>query len=302
MDAAGPGDDREVMSTDESRAAPTASGLRVTLVAVGALLLVVILNLTVFLFFFLPPLAGFVWVAGVGAAFVWWHLRPGPGGGPTEVTRRIRVGPPRVSGGWLAGMVVFTFLFMTGILSLVQMVMGPIDLGDSPFHRDVLAFTEDLAGWLVFALAAAVVIPIIEEFAFRGRLQGFLEPQWGPGPAILFAAVLFAIVHVGGPHPILLVVPLVMGVFLGLAVHLTGSIWSAVLLHGAWNGVMTIMTRVSPDEAAVTGEVPEQFLGPATILLVVAGGLGWGYLIRVRTRTGARRGEGEGGEGGPAAG
>jgi len=257
-----------------------AQWLAVPAVTAGAILIVVGFNPAVFLFFFLPPVAGFFWVALVGTFFLWWHARSSLRGTPDELARRIRLQRPRTSVPWLAGMVVCTFLVMAGVVSLVQLATGPIDLTDSPFHQDVLAFADDLPGWIVFTFAAAVVIPIIEEFAFRGRLQGFLEPRWGRAPAVLFAAALFSVIHAGGPHLLLLTVPLIMGIFLGVAVVLSQSIWAAVLLHGAWNGTMAVMARTTSPVSRVGEETYLGMILPSSLALIVVGFLGWMYLVR----------------------
>lgn len=260
--------------------------LQVTGVALGAIFIVVAFNLGVFLLFVLPPIPGFLWVGAVGTLFLWWHVRSARG----DLGRRIRLRRPTVSPAWLAGMVASTFLAMAGIVTFVQMATGPLDLTDSPFHQDVLAFTDDLPGWIVFTFAAAVVIPMIEEFAFRGRLQGFLEPRWGKAAAVLFASVLFAVIHMGGPHPALMAVPLVMGVFLGTAVILARSIWAGVLLHGTWNGAMAVTARLTSPEATAAEELPPALLVPGALAMILLGLLGWAYLVHTARR--GRPGEG----------
>ena len=298
-------------------------------VALGAALMVAVVNLTVFLFFQLPPTVGVIWVLLVGAGFLGWHLwaagrsaaaadttPSGPGeeagwgttspgseeemgpltgsmGSPTPgasrfgssvpLHLRLRLRRPSRSGWWLTGMVLATLVFMFGVAQIIQLVTGPIEMGDAPFFRSVLEYVEDPVGWLAFALAAAVVIPIVEEFAFRGRMQAHLEVAWGgPVGAVLATSALFAVMHAGGPHPALLVVPLLMGIFCGAAVILTGSIWSGVILHGIWNGLMTLGTRTTGLEEAIPD--PVEVSPTATLIWSVAmmliGAAGWIQLAR----------------------
>ncbi|TVR65914.1 MAG: CPBP family intramembrane metalloprotease [Gemmatimonadales bacterium] len=295
-------------------------------VALGAALLVALTNLTVFLFFQLPPAVGILWVLAVGAAFLGWHLwaaRRSAAAAPSEPAApsvaaqardplpsqadptewegtaapesssrfgssvplhiRLRLRRPGRSGWWLSGMVLATLVFMFGVAQIIQLVTGPMDMGDAPFFRSVLAYVEDPLGWLAFALAAAVVIPVVEEFAFRGRMQAHLEVAWGgPVAAVLATSALFAVMHAGGPHPLLLVVPLLMGVFCGAAVILTGSIWSGVLLHGIWNGLMTLGTRTTGLEEAIPD--PAEVSPTATLIwsvaMILLGAAGWIQLAR----------------------
>ncbi len=265
------------------------SWIRVAGTAIGAVLLVLVFNLAVFLFFFMPPAPGALWAGAVGALFLWWHARSGPDGTSRELARRIRLRAPRASPGWLAGITLSTILLMLGIAQFVERATGPLDIQDSPFFQDVLTYSESLSGWLTFTFAAAVVIPIIEEFAFRGRLQGVMEEEWDqPAVAVIAAAALFALVHIGGPHPLLLIVPFFMGVLCGTAVILSRSIWAGVLLHGVWNGLMTGLSRL-PDRLPAPDEVPTGLEGTGLLLatvMIVVGGMGWLHLARTLQRDG----------------
>lgn len=269
-------------------------------VALGAALLVAVTNLTVFLFFQLPPAVGILWVLLVGAGFLGWHVgaarrsaAAATGAGPATPSprlgssvplhQRLRLRRPDRSGWWLTGMVLATLVFMFGVVQMIQLVTGPMEMGDAPFFRSILEYMEDPVGWFAFALAAAVVIPIVEEFAFRGRMQAHLEVAWGgPLGALLATSALFAVMHAGGPHPLLLVVPFLMGIFCGAAVILSGSIWSGVLLHGIWNGLMTLGTRATGLEESVPD--PVEISPTATLIWSVAmmliGAAGWIQLAR----------------------
>lgn len=263
-------------------------GLEVAGLALGAAAIVVGFNLAVFAFFLLPPAAAFLWVGAVGALYLWWHARRGGAGGiPGRLAARIRLRAPRVPAGWLGGAVVSTLLVMLGGVTFVEMATGPLDLAESPFHQEILSYMDSTAGWLVFAFAAAVVIPMIEEFAFRGRLQRPLERRWGPAPAVAFAAAVFAVVHVGGPHPLLLAVPFLMGVICGSAVILTGSIWTAVILHGAWNGTIAALAGPAARPAEVADALGPEVAVPASLALVALGTAGWYRLVAARREAGA---------------
>ncbi len=260
---------------------PGRGALRVLGSLVWAVVLVLVVNTSIFLLFVMPPLLGALWAAAVGGTFFAWHLQTDP------VTGRRRLGGwleprlHRVGPGWVGQAVLWTIAGTHGLVVLIQLVTGPLDIEASPFHARIAEFTETLGGWLAFAFAAALVVPLVEEFVFRGRLMSRVLAEWGAAPAILISSVAFALVHIGGPHPALLLVPLVVGMACGALVLITGSIWPAVALHGAWNGLLALLALVPEGSIEVPKTGPA--VGPAALLgtaLVVAGALGWLLLLR----------------------
>jgi membrane protease YdiL (CAAX protease family) len=93
-------------------------------------------------------------------------------------------------------------------------------------------------GWLKLMMAMGLIGPLIEELMFRGRIQGAFERKLGPVRGILITAVIFSVAHFASyklPGSVL------TGIVFGAAVHLTGSIWSGVLLHTANNGLGVVL-------------------------------------------------------------
>ncbi len=95
-----------------------------------------------------------------------------------------------------------------------------------------IMYAEDQGGWLAVTIMIVVFGPIVEEFAFRGWIQGALERRLSPAPAITVTAFLFAIVH-GNTDGLLLL--FCVGVLFGWAVWQSGSIWTGVLVHSSYN-------------------------------------------------------------------
>jgi membrane protease YdiL (CAAX protease family) len=87
---------------------------------------------------------------------------------------------------------------------------------------------------------AVIVAPVAEEMIFRGYFYGVIRRYGGRIPAILISSLLFAAIHV---H-----LPSFPGLFL-LAVTLcflyerTGSLWSNITMHAAFNA-STIITLI----------------------------------------------------------
>jgi len=276
---------------------PAHSWARTVGEAAWALIIVLGFNLSIFAFFFLPGWVGIPWVLLLGTGFLAWHLRVGrrrpveavpweaaPSGADESfpLHRRLRIRTPVTSTGWLFGITLATLVLMLGVVQIIQVITGPLELYETPFQEGVLEYTESWVGFITFALAAALVIPMIEEFVFRGRLQGYLEEAWGrPAPALAVSSALFALLHAGGPHPLILLVPFIMGILFGLAVILSRSIWPAVFLHGVWNGLMTLSLRAP--EGLTDDATPEVGDGAALLwgaVMIVLGLAGWLHLAR----------------------
>jgi membrane protease YdiL (CAAX protease family) len=95
------------------------------------------------------------------------------------------------------------------------------------------AFMAHPLGAVAVVVAIAVLAPLIEEFAFRGKMQHELEHSVGIRAAILIPAILFSAFHglVDAIHH------LPYGLFAGWVVWRTGSIWGAVYMHALNNSV-----------------------------------------------------------------
>lgn len=109
--------------------------------------------------------------------------------------------------------------------------------GWSPPDSSALTSVFGAGGWgLMLAVIALVVLgPISEELVFRGVLLGAFELKWGPWPAILGTAALFAAYHVTAWT----VVPLfLLGSVLGWLAWSRRSLKGAIALHALYNGVV----------------------------------------------------------------
>jgi membrane protease YdiL (CAAX protease family) len=93
--------------------------------------------------------------------------------------------------------------------------------------------------WLYFGVGASIQ----EEVIFRGLLQSFLEQRWitlflvfgaSLSPAVLFAATLFGIIHLGS-GPIVLAGAIVLGLVAGELRRRSGSLLPAVIVHALFN-------------------------------------------------------------------
>jgi membrane protease YdiL (CAAX protease family) len=81
-----------------------------------------------------------------------------------------------------------------------------------------------------------------EEIFFRGYLLKGLIQRWNPWLSVLLTAIFFALIH-GGLDLMLYSFP--MGVYWGIIVWRTGSIWPAITCHAFNNILITFICRYS---------------------------------------------------------
>ena len=100
----------------------------------------------------------------------------------------------------------------------------------------VVALLADLSPWAVFLVFAASA-GIHEELLFRGAILGGLVRDLSARRVVLWQAVLFALAHAS----IYRFVPTaVVGAVLALLVLRTRSVFAAMLLHTAYNGLLVL--------------------------------------------------------------
>jgi uncharacterized protein len=110
----------------------------------------------------------------------------------------------------------------------------------------------ETAGFAVNLLAGAVVAPIGEEILFRGFATTAWARALGPTRAIVRGALFFAVVHVltisGGSAQEALALAVIgfasrvpVALALGWLFLRRGSIWPAIGLHAAFNGILIVL-------------------------------------------------------------
>lgn len=123
-------------------------------------------------------------------------------------------------------------------------------------------------GWLSFIaelLGVAVVVPMLEEFAFRGVILSGLR-RYGTGFAIAASSVIFGMAHMSLSS---VVFATIAGVAMGLAYVLTGNLWTSVCIHALNNGIAVIESYSD----LILGEGRQELLAGITMLVVCAVGV-----------------------------
>ena len=264
----------------------TSSGVVVKRVVAAVLFVLVFNGIALGVLLLVPPTIGLGWGLALGVAFVWWHLRGDPG--RSRRLALVRVRRPRSSAAWVTVAVASTLLLGLGLTAFILDSL-PSDTPDAgPVWEAIAAYQSSALGWLALVVMAAGVLPLVEEFCFRGHVQHTLERRMGPAPAILLASVLFMFGHVGVPHWSILMISLTLGIANGAAVYLFGSIWVAVATHCIWNLAMLSAGVVQGDAAEV--EISTAAVMAMAALLTGLGVAGWIALLRTG-RAGLRASE-----------
>ena len=131
-------------------------------------------------------------------------------------------------------------------------------------------------------IVAVGLIPVVEEWFFRGVIQQGLVASLGPPLGVFVTALFFALGHGAGlsvqAWGALVAQTLLMGLAFGYARHRTGSLLAPILLHIGVNG-MGVAAMAAPRVIEVPGynapgtHTPLAILLPS--LLSVAAGIWW---------------------------
>lgn len=178
------------------------------------------------------PLSGRLHLAAVGLPVVL---------GLYEAARRLILrGPPA----WfLAGRPNRALLgwAVVGLAFPAAVLGGQLWLFEATLINDVPTPSQ-LASSLLASFAAGLLAGVLEELALRGALLRVLEARWGSTVAVGATAIVFAGLHQGHARETVslatvLSTMLAAGLFLGIVVVRTRSVWNAVALHAGWNTI-----------------------------------------------------------------
>ena len=186
-------------------------------------------------------------------AFVWRNVvRPLHSCPRVVASHRLR--PWRQYAGWLTLATVAEVTLILATLIVHEQLAEWRFLPRVPSSPELLPphVFSHLLGPIAAVLAAVVLTPMVEEFAFRGRMQSRLERAVGVVPAIVIPAVIFSFLHGATTS----VHHLPFALFLGWVVWRTGSIWTAVFMHAANNAFVVGVAYLSPTWEVFSRETP----------------------------------------------
>lgn len=153
---------------------------------------------------------------------------------------------------------IIVSLLRQNISTVVELKGGDITLPDGAF------------GFAFSVLSVAVFPALLEEFFFRGAIMGGLM-KYGKGFAVFTSALLFGLVH---GNLVQMPFAFLVGLILGYAVILSGSVWTSVTIHFINNFLSLVFDFAQ--KGAGTQIVP---LINAVALLIIAVGFFGLYLL-----------------------
>lgn len=195
--------------------------------------------------------------------------------------QRLSIARPRASVLTIAAAAMAT-PFIGGVVTMTLYALG----AETPEHLVELSKTtqqDTLLGVLVTVLVIGVLAGMCEELLYRGYIQTRLVARFGPAVGIGIASLLFAIMHLNPMHS---TIALALGIWCGLVVWLTGSVWTGVLCHVWNNSLWVVLSNVDG------GTTPEGELGPlAYVVMAVSGAAFVLAIVRLRAERLGRRPE-----------
>ncbi len=178
----------------------------------------------------------------------------GAGFSDSSWVRRLDLGPSRISGPQLG-------LLVLGMLGASVALDGVLDWTDLARHSQLAELDRQLQGLrgpsLALAFLGFAVAPgFAEELLCRGLIQQGLTRRLGAPVAIVSAAVAFGVLHAEAIHGIFAAG---LGLYLGVAAWLAGSVRAAIVCHlvnnlaGVALGALAPELPLSPAVAVVAG-------------------------------------------------
>ncbi len=94
---------------------------------------------------------------------------------------------------------------------------------------------------LVFAVAVLLVAPFTEELFFRALIFRGVRGYWGVGPSLLMSGLAFGLFHL---NPSVILPFAAIGVLFAWANEQSGSLWTSITAHAAFNAVSFALSLV----------------------------------------------------------
>jgi membrane protease YdiL (CAAX protease family) len=135
-----------------------------------------------------------------------------------------------------------------GVAILLNMVGLDVELTQVAVDQVRNSLSSPL---LFFVLASSIVfvVPIIEEFLFRGCLQTWMKGKIGVKKAIFFTSIIFAFFHYSSAQGLgnieLIVSLFILSCFLGFIYEKQQSLFASISLHAFFNTVTVLVIALS---------------------------------------------------------
>ena len=95
-------------------------------------------------------------------------------------------------------------------------------------------------------LSTCILAPLCEEFFCRGMMTRGMAQHGSSKKAIIWSAVIFAVIHM---NPWQSIPAFVIGLLFGWVYYRTGSLWATIFMHCVNNTISVILSKTMPDMA-----------------------------------------------------
>lgn len=139
------------------------------------------------------------------------------------------------------------FFILAGIALLALSVVIEPTTAFIPMPDSIKAIFEkafvDSKLWDMI-LSTCILAPLMEELLCRGIMLRGMLTRMKPGRAILWSALIFAVIHL---NPWQSIPAFLVGLFLGWVYWRTHCLWATIFLHCLNNSLATVISRIWPD-------------------------------------------------------
>lgn len=143
-----------------------------------------------------------------------------------------------------------------------------------PFYSELdsaeLESYTNILGQLILYLNIFLLIPMFEEFLFRGLIQTSICARYGIRKAIIIPSLLYGLLHVIPPEVITLII---RSLLFGYVVHKTRSIFTAITMHSLLNMFSFLynsflLGNTASAEVAINYYISSGFIIFGTIIII----------------------------------
>jgi len=136
--------------------------------------------------------------------------------------------------GLINGVILFFAVMLMGALISA---FSPIEIKPQPIAEIIMTAGTKWEKLIPF-IVASIFAPLSEELYFRGFLYPALRRKIGVGWGILVTSLIFGSLH----FDLIRMIPLAFGgIWLNWLYEKSGSIYTSIVAHSVWNGIMTLL-------------------------------------------------------------
>lgn len=159
-------------------------------------------------------------------------------------------GKGTIKTGIFGGLILFIIVIVVGII--IELIL-PVPSKPQPFAQIVME-TKNFRQFATVLFIGSILAPLGEELYFRGLVYPAFKYRLGITKGMLLTGAFFALLH----FDIFRFIPLAIGgAGLAYLYERTGSIFTPMIAHGTWNGIMMFLLYLT--DANALGYLTEIF-------------------------------------------